>query len=70
MVETKLRRIGNSLGIVLPSAVLKELRLSEGDEVSVAVYRRSARKGARIEDLVGLWAGAPPFEREKEDRFD
>ncbi|MEQ1708357.1 MAG: AbrB/MazE/SpoVT family DNA-binding domain-containing protein [Terricaulis sp.] len=31
----KVRRIGNSLGIVLPKEVLAKLRVGEGDELSV-----------------------------------
>lgn len=35
-VTLKLRRIGNSLGVVLPKAVLAKLRVGEGDELSVS----------------------------------
>ncbi len=31
----KVRRIGNSLGVVLPKDVLAQLRVGEGDELSV-----------------------------------
>lgn len=30
-IETKVRKIGNSLGIVLPKEALKSLRVAEGD---------------------------------------
>jgi len=33
MVTLKIRRIGNSLGVVLPREVLARLRAGEGDEV-------------------------------------
>ncbi len=32
----KVRRIGNSLGVVLPKDVLAKLRVGEGDELSVS----------------------------------
>jgi putative addiction module antidote len=32
----KVRKIGNSLGVVLPKEVLAKLRVSEGDELSVS----------------------------------
>ncbi len=32
----KVRKIGNSLGVVLPKDVLAKLRVSEGDELSVS----------------------------------
>ena len=33
MTELKIRRIGNSLGAVLPKEVLKRLKVSEGDKL-------------------------------------
>lgn len=33
--ELKLRRVGNSVGLVLPKEVLSRLRLAEGDAVAV-----------------------------------
>ena len=37
MEKIKIRRIGNSLGIILPKDVLDLLGLSEGDEVDIDV---------------------------------
>ena len=33
MTKLKVRRIGNSLGAILPAAVLERLRVGEGDEL-------------------------------------
>ena len=33
VVETKLRAVGNAVGIILPSEVLEKLTLEEGDRV-------------------------------------
>lgn len=33
MIETKVRKIGNSLGIVLPKEALQQLRVEEGSAV-------------------------------------
>ena len=38
-MEKKIRRIGNSLGIVLPAEILKEIQLSEGDIVDVELRK-------------------------------
>ena len=35
MTKLKIRRIGNSLGAILPAEVLKHLGLGEGDEILV-----------------------------------
>jgi antitoxin MazE len=34
-MKRKIRRIGNSLGIVLPIEILKDLQLNEGDHVEI-----------------------------------
>ena len=45
VVELKLRKIGNSLGVVLPKEVLAHLKVGEGDTVCVT---ESADGGLRI----------------------
>lgn len=35
MITTRITRIGNSKGIVVPSEVIKSLALEEGDEVEL-----------------------------------
>lgn len=43
MVKVKIRKIGNSLGAILPSEVLSSQQLSEGDEVIVSVDTEGIR---------------------------
>jgi len=42
-MEAKIRKIGNSLGVILPKQVIDELHLKTGDKVSID------RKGANLE---------------------
>lgn len=35
VLELKLRKVGNSLGVILPKEALKHLRVEEGDSVCV-----------------------------------
>ncbi|MCC5914285.1 MAG: AbrB/MazE/SpoVT family DNA-binding domain-containing protein [Balneolaceae bacterium] len=42
-MEAKIRKIGNSLGVILPKQVIEELHLKTGDKVSID------RKGANLE---------------------
>jgi putative addiction module antidote len=62
MPELKVRKFGNSLGIVLPKEVLQRLRTSEGErlfliESSAGAYELTpydpefARKMAKVEDI-------------------
>ena len=37
MKHLKLRKIGNSVGLILPKETLEELGLSEGDEVTATI---------------------------------
>jgi antitoxin component of MazEF toxin-antitoxin module len=60
MVEVELREWGNSVGIILPSEKLKELKLKKGDKVDIDIVKKE-----RI-DAFGICKGAKPFEEEKE----
>ena len=44
MVKTKVRKIGNSYGVILPAKALQALRVNEGDEL----YLTEAPDGLRI----------------------
>ncbi len=47
MQALKIRKIGNSLGVVLPKEILSRLRVGEGD----AVYLTEAPDGCRLTPL-------------------
>ncbi len=55
-LELKVRKVGNSLGLVLPKEVLAHLKLEEGDTVSVT----------EAQDGVRLTASNPEFARSME----
>ncbi len=42
-MEGKIRKVGNSLGIILPKQLIEELNLKTGDKVSIE------RKGSNLE---------------------
>jgi putative addiction module antidote len=54
MVALKLRKIGNSVGAIIPQATLDELRVGEGD----TVYLTSSAEGVRLTPY------NPDFERQ------
>ena len=37
IIKTKIRKWGNSMGIVIPSEVLKQMPLSEGEEIVITI---------------------------------
>lgn len=66
MIRLKVRKFGNSLGVVLPKAVVNRLHVSDGDalfltEASEGGYRLSAydpgfeEKMAKAEDIIGRY---------------
>ncbi len=64
--EAKLRRIGNSLGIIIPSEVLDELGYGQGDNVRVMI---PLKRRERLLALAGMYVGKPRFKRDKRERF-
>lgn len=50
----KVRKIGNSLGVVLPKDVLAKLRVTEGDELSVSDTPEGVALKAADEDTAEL----------------
>ncbi len=50
----KVRRIGNSLGVVLPKDVLAKLRVGEGDELTVSETSEGVSLKASDEDTAEL----------------
>jgi putative addiction module antidote len=54
MVALKLRKIGNSVGAIIPQATLDELRVGEGD----TIYLTSSAEGVRLTPY------NPDFERQ------
>ena len=43
MHKLKVRRIGSSLGVILPVEILQNLHIGEGDELSVVLDRDGAK---------------------------
>ena len=64
MAETKVKKWGNSLGLVIPKEITKLEDLSEGDTVKVEIL-----KDKRV-DAFGLFKGAPRFSKEDEGDSD
>jgi antitoxin component of MazEF toxin-antitoxin module len=64
--ESKVRPIGSSLGVIIPSEIITQQRLSPGNKVEVAILKRDFRL---IRKLMGSMKGAKPFVRDRQDRF-
>jgi hypothetical protein len=61
---SKVRRIGTSLGVIIPNDVVREEKLKEGKRIELTVFTPNY---ALLEQLMGSMKGAAPFERDHDD---
>jgi antitoxin component of MazEF toxin-antitoxin module len=68
--KAKVRKIGNSYGILIPAEVLDEIQVGSGDEINVSISNDNLEeRNRKLRGLAGVYTGNPSFIREKEDRF-
>ena len=68
--EAKLRRIGNSLGIIIPAELIAEMDYQEGDVVKVMIPPADIeQRNQALIELAGIYKGKKPFRRDKGDRY-
>ena len=68
--EAKLRKVGNSLGVIIPAKIIEELHFHQGDVVHLAIPPSdNGKRNELILELAGIDKGKPSFTREKQDRF-
>jgi len=60
VIEVKIKKWGNSIGLIIPKDIIKIEDLNVGDTVKVDI-----EKGKRI-DSFGILKGMPRYEREDE----
>ena len=59
VTESKVKKWGNSLGIVVSREAVEEMRLREGQEVNVQIVKKQKPDG------FGICEGAKPFQRDE-----
>ena len=64
MTETKIKRWGNSLALIIPKEITKREELTEGDMVKVEISKEK-----RV-DAFGILKGSPRFSKEDEGDSD
>ncbi|TMI21933.1 AbrB/MazE/SpoVT family DNA-binding domain-containing protein [Candidatus Bathyarchaeota archaeon] len=65
----KVRRVGNSMAIIIPKELLEESGAREGDTIKLSLAIPRATRETRLESIAGMDRKARPFAREKRDRF-
>jgi len=67
--EGKVRRLGNSMAVIIPRDVLEECGAREGDVMKLSLPIPKARREEILRKIAGIDSQAEPFVREKRDRF-
>ncbi len=68
LFKTKVRRVGTSLGVLIPKELIERQKIKEGEEVEVGLLKQ--RKIGEVLRLIGTTKGTKPFERDRTDRVD
>ncbi|HLC32334.1 MAG TPA: hypothetical protein VJJ82_00755 [Candidatus Nanoarchaeia archaeon] len=63
--DAKVRKVGTSLGILIPNEQIVKENVKEGEVISVGFLRRKDVRNAL--KAKGIYKGALPFEREEEE---
>jgi len=68
--EARLRKIGNSLGILVPSNIIEGLGFHKGDVIHVAIPPcETIQRNELLFELTGVDKKKTSFKREKVDRY-
>ena len=67
--EGKVRRLGNSMAVIIPKDVLEDAGVKEGDLVKLSIPIPNSKRREALKKIAGIDSQAEPFLREKRDRF-
>jgi len=66
--EGKVRRLGNSMAVIIPKGVLEEAGVKEGDIVKLSLPIPKSKRREVLKKIAGVDSLAEPFRREKRER--
>ncbi len=72
LFKAKLRKVGTSIGVLIPKGITQQEKLKIGEEVELSLHKRRRLKEveAMIDKMFGTAKGAKPFERDRTDRLE
>ena len=68
LFKAKVRRVGTSLGVLIPKEIAQIEKIKEGQEVEISLLKQ--RKIGDVLKLFGTAKGTKPFERDRNGRQD
>ena len=67
--NAKVRKLGDSLAIIVPKKIAKEIGAKSGDKVKVSLLKTEAEARSVLDKVAGIDTGtAKPFVRNRRDR--
>ena len=68
--EAKLRKIGNSLGLIVPRHIIKGLDIHKGDTINVVIPQsKNIKRNKILTNIAGIDKNKTQFKREKKERY-
>ena len=64
MAEVKVKKWGNSMGVIIPRDVVRHEGIRVGDEIKADFLKKKGIDG------FGIWKDAPAFKRDHDDHED
>ncbi len=68
LFKTKVRKVGSSLGVLIPSEIIEKENIKEGEEVEIGLLKEGRLK--LIKKAFGIAKNSKSFERDKNDRLE
>lgn len=65
----RIRKVGNSLAVIIPKELLDESGAREGDSVRLSLAIPPSKRDSTLRAIAGLDREKKPFRREKRDRY-
>lgn len=65
----RIRKVGNSMAVIIPKELLEEAGAREGDSIRLSVAIPPSRRDSTLRAIAGLDKGKKTFRRERQDRY-
>lgn len=71
-MQTKIKKIGNSMGTIIPAAILKKLNLVNGDKINIEevggkIVITATKPNCDLNDLIANCDSSAPIPKELEE---
>jgi len=65
----RIRKVGNSLAVIIPKELLDEAGAGEGDRIRLSLTFPATKRDSALEAVAGIDRGKSAFRRERRDRY-